>query len=105
MNNEDYNNYSRQQLSEDESERQSRRRRNRSLVEAVAIVMVAVLVLGFLVKLAWLMIAAFVIFIILLGMKALHDQKENMDRNLYKDLISVGIVALVFVVMLVAMFH
>ena len=105
MNNEDYNNYSRQQLSEDASERQSRRRRNRSLVEAVAIVMVAVLVLGFLVKLAWLMIAAFVIFIILLGMKALHDQKENMNRNLYKDLISVGIVALVFVVMLVAMFH
>ena len=105
MNNEDYNNYSRQQLSEDESEHQSRRRRNRSLVEAVAIVMVAVLVLGFLVKLAWLMIAAFVIFIILLGMKALHDQKENMNRNLYKDLISVGIVALVFVVMLVAMFH
>ena len=105
MNNEDYNNYSRQQLSEDESERQSRRRRNRNLVEAVAIVMVAVLVLGFLVKLAWLMIAAFVIFIILLGMKALHDQKENMNRNLYKDLISVGIVALVFVVMLVAMFH
>lgn len=106
MDNRDFGNYDTQrQLSESEAAKIERRRRNLNVFRAVAIVMAAVLVVGFLVKIAWLMIAAFVIFLILEGIKALHDSKNSMNREVYNDLLTIAIVAIVFVVLLVAMFH
>lgn len=75
--------------------------RNRALVQVVLIVMLALIVVGAILRWFWLIWSCFVIFLLVEGIKMLRDHKENMDRYLYRDLLNVLLVGVVILVIFI----
>lgn len=77
--------------------------RNRATVQAVVIVMIALILVGAILRWFWLIWSCFVIFLLVEGIKMLRERKQHLDKYLYRDLLTVcvvGILLLVFFIVI-----
>lgn len=82
---------------------QSQQQRNRATVQTVIIIMIALILVGAILRWFWLIWSCFVIFLLIEGIKMLREHKQHLDRYLYRDLLTVcivGILLLVFFILI-----